>query len=174
MAGRSRQTGTGDESSTVTSDEIGPQRQQSASVMYCCKDSASKLKTTNMNCLFPRVGSPAVALGLSQGCSQDAGRGCGPWKAWLGLEDLLWKKFSRHSGVTQRERAAATAATAPLSDLLSKVSHGHFCFILFLRIELPSQPVLRERGIGSLPSKEGHQRISEHVFLNHYVEHRTP
>ena len=46
--------------------------------------------------------------------------------------------------------ATKTEAAVPLNDVDSKVSHHHFCFILFLRNESPSPgPTLRERNLES-------------------------
>lgn len=49
-----------------------------------------------------------------------------------------------------KDRATKTEATVPVNDLDSKISHHHFCFILFLRNESPTPCLtLRERNLES-------------------------
>lgn len=114
-----------------------------------------------------------------------------PWdcshpKAWPSLADLLLSSFMwflagglsflphglLHRAVHDmvpafpQKKWSNTDAAVPFYDLVSKVTHGHFCFILFTRSKSPSpahtQGVVGGGGaqeLGSTSWKEEYQRI---------------
>lgn len=97
---------------------------------------------------------------------------CHP-KAWPGLEDLLLSLLIRHlaGGLSSlphgplhraafpQNKWSKTEAAGPFHDLVSKVTHCHFCFIFFIRSKSLS-PALG-RGI-SLYLQKG--RVSNNLW----------
>lgn len=130
------------------------QRLKTTNIYYCIvslgQDSGSSL-----------AGWP-LAQSFSGGCSLDVHQGSNHLNSQLGLEDLLLAhsrllakiqlpRFLLASCTSSqdmqayiprtddpKERMTKMEATVPFDDLSSKVTHDHFCLILFVRSKLLS------------------------------------